>query len=155
MQTVADMRGVGVKNRGKFADVLCGRPLITWGTELSNQNWVSYKIGSPCSKLDPIICSWFFQYIFLSFQDLSKLLNILQFPNVSGELEVHSTQPAYKIVSDLSEFFFVHFRFTSTQDLSMLFNVLQFSKISIQQEERIWSTKPCKMVSDLSTINCN
>ena len=28
MQTVADMRGVGVKNRGKFADVLCGRPLI-------------------------------------------------------------------------------------------------------------------------------
>ena len=27
MQTVADMRGVGVKNRGKFADVLCGRPL--------------------------------------------------------------------------------------------------------------------------------
>ena len=28
MQTVADMRGVGVKNRGKFADVLCGRPLM-------------------------------------------------------------------------------------------------------------------------------
>ena len=28
MQTVADMRGVGVKNREKFADVLCGRPLI-------------------------------------------------------------------------------------------------------------------------------
>ena len=27
MQTVADMRGVGVKNRGKSADVLCGRPL--------------------------------------------------------------------------------------------------------------------------------
>ena len=27
MQTVADMRGVGVKNRGKFADVLYGRPL--------------------------------------------------------------------------------------------------------------------------------
>ena len=27
MQTVADMRGVGVKNRGKFADILCGRPL--------------------------------------------------------------------------------------------------------------------------------
>ena len=27
MQTVADMRGVGVKNRGEFADVLCGRPL--------------------------------------------------------------------------------------------------------------------------------
>ena len=27
MQTVADMRGVGVKNREKFADVLCGRPL--------------------------------------------------------------------------------------------------------------------------------
>ena len=26
MQTVADMRGVGVKNRGKFADVLCERP---------------------------------------------------------------------------------------------------------------------------------
>ena len=26
MQTVADMRGVGVKNRGKSADVLCGRP---------------------------------------------------------------------------------------------------------------------------------
>ena len=29
MQTVADMRGVGVKNRGKFADVLCGRPLMS------------------------------------------------------------------------------------------------------------------------------
>ena len=27
MQIVADMRGVWVKNRGKFADVLCGRPL--------------------------------------------------------------------------------------------------------------------------------
>ena len=27
MQTVADMRGVGVKNRGKLADGLCGRPL--------------------------------------------------------------------------------------------------------------------------------
>ena len=27
MQTVADMRGVGVKNRGKSADVLCGQPL--------------------------------------------------------------------------------------------------------------------------------
>ena len=27
MQTLADMRGVGVKNRGKYADVLCGRPL--------------------------------------------------------------------------------------------------------------------------------
>ena len=26
MQTVADMRGVGVKIREKFADVLCGRP---------------------------------------------------------------------------------------------------------------------------------
>ena len=30
MQTVADMRGVGVKNRGKFADILCGRPLKTF-----------------------------------------------------------------------------------------------------------------------------
>ena len=29
MQTVADMRGVGVKNRGKLADVLCGRPLTS------------------------------------------------------------------------------------------------------------------------------
>ena len=29
MQTVADVRGVGVKNREKFADVLCGRPLTT------------------------------------------------------------------------------------------------------------------------------
>ena len=29
MQTVADMRGVGVKNRGKFEDVLCGRPLTS------------------------------------------------------------------------------------------------------------------------------
>ena len=28
MQTLADMRGVGVKNREKYADVLCGRPLI-------------------------------------------------------------------------------------------------------------------------------
>ena len=28
MQTDADMRGVGVKNRGKIADVLYGRPLI-------------------------------------------------------------------------------------------------------------------------------
>ena len=27
MQTVSDMRGVGVKNRGKIADVLYGRPL--------------------------------------------------------------------------------------------------------------------------------
>ena len=27
MQTVADMRGVGVKNGGKYADVLYGRPL--------------------------------------------------------------------------------------------------------------------------------
>ena len=27
MQTVVDMRGVGVKKRGKCADVLCGRPL--------------------------------------------------------------------------------------------------------------------------------
>ena len=27
MQTLADMRGVGVKNQGKNADVLCGRPL--------------------------------------------------------------------------------------------------------------------------------
>ena len=27
MQTVADMRGVGVKNMEKYADVLCGRPL--------------------------------------------------------------------------------------------------------------------------------
>jgi hypothetical protein len=27
MQTLADMRGVGVKNRGKYTDVLCGRPL--------------------------------------------------------------------------------------------------------------------------------
>ena len=33
MQTVADMRGIGVKNREKIADVLCGRPLswiIVW-----------------------------------------------------------------------------------------------------------------------------
>ena len=28
MQTVADVRGVGVKNSEKFADVLCGWPLI-------------------------------------------------------------------------------------------------------------------------------
>ena len=28
MQTVADVRGVGVKNRGKCADVLCGQPPI-------------------------------------------------------------------------------------------------------------------------------
>ena len=28
MQTFADMRGVGVKNRENFADVLCGRPPI-------------------------------------------------------------------------------------------------------------------------------
>ena len=27
MQKVADMRGVGVKNKGKIEDVLCGRPL--------------------------------------------------------------------------------------------------------------------------------
>ena len=31
MQTVADMRGVGVKNREKIADVLCGRPLTQIG----------------------------------------------------------------------------------------------------------------------------
>ena len=29
MQTLADMRGVGVKNRRKFAEVLCGRPLTS------------------------------------------------------------------------------------------------------------------------------
>ena len=28
MQTLADMRGVGVKNMEKYADVLCGRPLL-------------------------------------------------------------------------------------------------------------------------------
>ena len=27
METLADMRGVGVKNKKKYADVLCGRPL--------------------------------------------------------------------------------------------------------------------------------
>ena len=27
MQMLADMKGVGVKNRKKYADVLCGRPL--------------------------------------------------------------------------------------------------------------------------------
>ena len=27
MQMVADMRGVGVKNRGKSVDILCGWPL--------------------------------------------------------------------------------------------------------------------------------
>ena len=27
MQMLVDMRGVGVKNREKYADVLCGRPL--------------------------------------------------------------------------------------------------------------------------------
>ena len=32
MQTVADMRGVGVKSRGKSADGLCGRPLTALGT---------------------------------------------------------------------------------------------------------------------------
>ena len=31
MQTVADMRGVGVKNREKSADVLCGWPLTRIG----------------------------------------------------------------------------------------------------------------------------
>ena len=32
MQMVADMWGVGVKNRGKFADILCGRPLYYYDT---------------------------------------------------------------------------------------------------------------------------
>ena len=33
MQTLADMRGVGVKNKEKFADVLCGRTLRCDKTE--------------------------------------------------------------------------------------------------------------------------
>ena len=39
MQTVADMRGVGVKNRGKIADVLYGRPLTIYksGESFLNQ----------------------------------------------------------------------------------------------------------------------
>ena len=31
MQMLADMRGVGVKNRGKYEDVLCGWPLFQNG----------------------------------------------------------------------------------------------------------------------------
>ena len=48
MQTVADMRGVGVKNREKFADVLCGRPLTpkiegeeAYGADTANQQVLS------------------------------------------------------------------------------------------------------------------
>ena len=37
MQTVADMRGVGVKNREKFADVLCGRPLKGKGSRIQGE----------------------------------------------------------------------------------------------------------------------
>ena len=44
MQTVADMRGVGVKNRGKFADALCGRPLTKVNLD-PIQNSVSAKIA--------------------------------------------------------------------------------------------------------------
>ena len=36
MQTVADMRGVGVKNGENFADVLCGRPLIKVKVEIKS-----------------------------------------------------------------------------------------------------------------------
>ena len=49
MQTVADMRGVGVNYRGKSADVLCGRPLI----------WLDM---------------WFFQVIILG-QDILELFS--------------------------------------------------------------------------------
>ena len=38
MQTVADMRGVGVKNRGKSADILCGQPPTrNWSFRLDNK----------------------------------------------------------------------------------------------------------------------
>ena len=42
MQTVADMRGVGVKNREKFADVLCGRPLTPPGQISSAESFDSH-----------------------------------------------------------------------------------------------------------------
>ena len=58
MQTVADMRGVGVKNRQKFADVLCGRPLIakysailTCGTYNMTQ-WLEKVVAHNVSFVD-------------------------------------------------------------------------------------------------------
>ena len=129
--------------------------VITWGTELLNQLGILqdrmslFRIGS--NNLLMIFSIYILKH--------SRFMKTFEHTAISKSIYMvnlkYMVYPACKMVSDLSEFFFVHFRFTSTQDLSKLFNVLQFSKISIQQEERIWSTKPCKMVSDLSTINCN
>ena len=45
MQTVADMRGVGVKNRGKSADILCGRPLTESFTAKNHVNFLVFSIA--------------------------------------------------------------------------------------------------------------
>ena len=45
------MRGVGVKNRGKFADVLCGRLLIRLWREFQNCRLLSLCAESQCCTL--------------------------------------------------------------------------------------------------------
>ena len=43
MQTVADMRGVGVKNRENFADVLCRRPLSGGSKNLASAEGIGNR----------------------------------------------------------------------------------------------------------------
>ena len=127
--------------------------VITWGTELLNQLGILqdrmslFRIGS--NNLLMIFSIYILKH--------SRFMKTFEHTATSKSIWwIWSTWYILHVKWSLTyRIFFVHFRFTSTQDLSKLFNVLQFSKISIQQEERIWSTKPCKMVSDLSTINCN
>ena len=52
MQTVADVRGVGVKNREKFADVLCGWPLMKEKNLIFYQNIVNIIFFFTISLLD-------------------------------------------------------------------------------------------------------
>ena len=58
MQTVADMRGVGVKNRGKFADVLCGRPL-------GSTSYLSTLVKTPLKLGKNIISNFFVSNFFV------------------------------------------------------------------------------------------
>ena len=51
MQTVADMRGVGVKNRGKCADVLCGRPPSQIKVSGDRQRETTHKLCCLAAKL--------------------------------------------------------------------------------------------------------
>ena len=51
MHTVADMRGIGVKYREKYANVLNGQPLIC-------QNLFSFLDINPISGLDSNIAGW-------------------------------------------------------------------------------------------------